>query len=150
MELGLGLDWVREESFYVLDNLSDHLPLHETTVFHLLNLVNSKGSKILVTCSTPIKAYEIVPDLQSRLLSLIQLDIILHPSSVRAILSKIMEDKQLVIKETVIDYLLTRFSRDIREVAAFLENLNARSLQQKRPISIPFIRQALLEVERRE
>jgi len=52
----------------------------------------------------------------------------------------------LPLPEEVISYLMTRMRRDLRSLTAVLDRIDQVSLELKRPITLPLLRQALKEV----
>jgi DnaA family protein len=51
--------------------------------------------------------------------------------------------RSLRLSDEVVAYLLTRLPRDLASLNAVLESLDRYSLQTKRPVTLPLVRQAL-------
>jgi DnaA family protein len=49
------------------------------------------------------------------------------------------------LSDEVMDYLLTRFSRDLQHLMALLERLDEFSLSQRRAITVPLLRRMFEE-----
>jgi DnaA family protein len=45
-----------------------------------------------------------------------------------------------------VDYLLRRYSRDIKALVTLMDDLDKRSLSAKQKVTIPFLRQSLSEM----
>ena len=56
----------------------------------------------------------------------------------------------MALEEELIRYLLTRFERDMGTQIAVLDALDRYSLQQKRPITLPLLKEALRSLGERE
>ncbi|MCZ7563552.1 MAG: hypothetical protein M5U08_06820 [Burkholderiales bacterium] len=56
----------------------------------------------------------------------------------------------LRLGEGVLAYLLTHLPRDMATQSAVLDALDRYSLEQKRPVTLPLVREALAELERGE
>ena len=58
----------------------------------------------------------------------------------RAVLRQAADARGVFLGDEVMDYMLTRFSRDLGSLMELLELLDGYSLQTKRPITIPLIK----------
>jgi DnaA family protein len=56
----------------------------------------------------------------------------------------------MAMEEELIGYLLTHFKRDMGTQTAVLDALDRFSLERKRPITLPLLKQALHSLARRE
>ncbi|MFM8609505.1 MAG: DnaA regulatory inactivator Hda [Burkholderiaceae bacterium] len=61
----------------------------------------------------------------------------------RTVLHQAADTRGLALGDDVIDYMLSRFSRDLGSLMELLEQLDLYALQTKRPITIPLIRSML-------
>lgn len=117
----------------------------ETQMFHLHNLVLEMGHQILFTGTGPVAAWGIsLPDLNSRLLGapLARLDVP-DDTLLSMLLVKLFADRQLMTKPNLISYLLPRIERSFAAAIAVVEQLDAASLAQKRPITRELARHVL-------
>jgi DnaA family protein len=64
---------------------------------------------------------------------------------VRAVLRREADRRGLFLSDDVIDYLLTRFARDLKHLMAMLERLDAFALLHKRAPTVPLLKQMLTE-----
>ena len=63
----------------------------------------------------------------------------------RATLRREADRRALFFSDDVMDYLLTRFSRDLKHLMALLDRLDEFSLATKRAITVPLLKQMLAE-----
>jgi len=63
----------------------------------------------------------------------------------RAALRREADRRALFFSDDVMDYLLTRFSRDLKHLMALLDRLDEFSLATKRAITVPLLKQMLAE-----
>ena len=64
----------------------------------------------------------------------------------RAVLRQAADERGVFLPDEVMDYMLTRFSRDLASLMQLLQQLDGYALQTKRAITIPLIK-AMLESE---
>jgi len=71
---------------------------------------------------------------------------LLDESQRRAVLRQHAEARGVFLKDEVMDFILTRFSRDLGSLVQLLDALDVYALQNQRPITIPLIKSMLQEV----
>jgi DnaA family protein len=69
----------------------------------------------------------------------------LAEAEVRATLRRVADQRGIFLSDDVMDYLLTRFARDLKHLIAQLDRLDAFSLATKRQITVPLLKQMLAE-----
>ena len=69
----------------------------------------------------------------------------LGEAEVRAALRREADRRGIFLSDEVMDYLLTRFERDLKHLMAQLDRLDEFSLATKRAITVPLLRQMLVE-----
>ena len=109
----------------------------ETQMFHLHNLALEMGHQILFTGTGPVAGWGIaLPDLKSRLMGA-PLALLEPPDDtlLSMLLVKLFSDRQLNTKPNLISYLLPRIERSFAAANAVVEQLDAASLAQQRPIN---------------
>lgn len=119
----------------------------EETLFHLYNMAKENGRSLLLTMrSTPTKLDFAIPDLASRLRAA-PVALIRPPedSLLAAILVKLFYDRQLQVGEDVIRYILPRMERSFAAARDLVQRADTVALAQKRPISVPLMRQVLAD-----
>ena len=129
----------------IIEDIEKLLPQHEEKIFHIYNnIMNGKGS-LLITSAKPIISLDIkTPDLRSRLSAATIINI-LQPDNelLKALLFKHFSDMQITVSTSVIDFLIPRIERSFESVYNVVELINKRSLESKRNITIPFIKEIL-------
>ena len=65
----------------------------------------------------------------------------------RAALRREADRRGLFLSDDVMDYLLTRFERDLKNLMAQLDRLDTFSMATKRPITVPLLKMMLAEEE---
>ena len=69
----------------------------------------------------------------------------LSEAEARATLRREADRRALFFSDDVMDYLLTRFARDLKHLMALLDRLDEFSLATKRAITVPLLKQMLAE-----
>lgn len=118
----------------------------ETTLFHLYNLAKENGRTLLLTMRVPPARLSFaLPDLASRLRA--APGVAIHAPDetlLGAVLVKMFADRQLQIGEEVLHYILPRMERSFAAARDLVEKADRRALAEKRPVSVPLIRQVLM------
>lgn len=121
----------------------------EEALFRLYNQVRDSGGCLLISGNrTPANLGLALPDLLSRLgwgatYQLQSLD----DAARQRLLLQIAGEKGMELKTDAAEYLLRRYSRDIRELVSLMEMLDERSLAAKQKLTIPFLRQSLSAIK---
>ena len=68
---------------------------------------------------------------------------VLSETERRAVLRQVADTRGVFLGDEVMDYMLTRFARDLGSLMQLLEHLDLYALQTKRAITIPLIRSML-------
>jgi len=71
---------------------------------------------------------------------------LLDETQCRAVLRQHAEGRGIFLKDDVMDFILTRFSRDLGHLMALLDQLDGYALQTQRPLTIPLIKAMLHDV----
>lgn len=109
-----------------------------------LAVENGRPGKLLVAADQPPAALRLREDLRTRLGS--ALIYRLRPLSDEeklAALSAQAADRGLKLSREALTYLMNRSSRDMRSLTALLAALDHYSLEHKRPITLPLLREVL-------
>lgn len=117
----------------------------ETTLFHLYNMLKERGGSLLLTsCVVPSALEFAVADVASRLRAA-PVAAIYPPGDevLSAVLVKQFYDRQLKVGADVVRYVLPRMERSFQAVRDLVARADALALAQKRPISIPLMRDIL-------
>lgn len=108
----------------------------EAALFHLLNAVReSRGHLLLTARSTPTLLWPTLPDLASRLRAAPVAR--LEPpdeATARAVLVKLLDDRQLRVEADVVEFLARRSERSLGAIRALVEALDRESLARGRAV----------------
>jgi DnaA family protein len=119
----------------------------EAALFHLYNQARDRQCQLLVSATAAARGLPFqLPDLSSRLSSGITYrHRPLTESQQAQLLSQLASRQGLSLPETVSHYLLQRYTRDTHKLVALMHDLNQASLSTQRPLTIPFVRNYLLQ-----
>jgi len=112
---------------------------------HLWNLSNKltrSGAPLLMGSRTPVEeTFSDNPHLQSRIKSGLVFRLEPPEDAIRmVIVDKLARDRNVRVSREVIHYLISRKSRNIKELAGILDVLDHTSLEHKRRITVPLIK----------
>lgn len=129
---------------FVFDNFQDFLT-DQRWLFDFYNIAKEKHRSFLITDITPPALWNIsLPDLKSRLNLLPVVRISSHSDKLLfKVTKKLVRDYDIEIADSVVKYILTMCKRDIPEISRILKTLDKLSLQQKKPLSLNFVRKYL-------
>jgi len=127
-----------------IDNL--FIKLIEEDIFHIINHCKNENLKIFITSNLNINQYNFkLTDLKSRLKTFYHVSI-LNPDDemVKIILTKLLNEKQFIIKNPeIFDFLIKRIERSYQSIYNIVKALDNLSLQKKRQLTIPLIKEIL-------
>jgi DnaA family protein len=116
----------------------------EIALFHLFNRLRAAGGRLLSAARQPPRRLSLREDLRTRLGSgLVYRLLPLSDEEKRAALAAQAAARALPLPPGALDYLLSRAERDMRRLAALLGALDRYSLEHKRPITLPLLREVL-------
>jgi chromosomal replication initiation ATPase DnaA len=120
----------------VLENLAEDR-FDEAALFHLINLAREDRAYVLITArSAPVNWRIGLADLTSRLraLPVVALE---SPDDalLRAVVVKLFADRQLVVDESLVGFLVTRIERTFAAARAAVALLDREALRLKRPVT---------------
>jgi len=135
------------ECNFVIDNFDYHFlhPRNYDWIFHFLNIAEEKNRFFLILSRQHPTTWNIgLKDLSSRLQALPMVKIRTPEDDLLVKISqKIAGDLGITIPNNVIMYILKIIDRNVSSVAGVLSSLDKLSLQQKKSLSIPFVRGVL-------
>jgi chromosomal replication initiation ATPase DnaA len=120
----------------VVEDLTEgEIPEH--ALFHLLNLAREEEAFVLLTArSAPVTWNPALRDLTSRLRALPVVALAAPDDALlRSVIVKLCADRQLVLDESVVGYLVTRIERSLEAARTAVATLDRAALQQKRPVT---------------
>ena len=113
-------------------------PRAERALFHLHNMLASRGGHLLLAARAPVRDWGIaLPDLASRLLAATHVSLGAPDDALlAAVLGKLFADRQLKVPDTLIPYLLARMTRSLAAAQTLVARLDAESMARKKPVSL--------------
>jgi len=138
-------DFIKPNGNYILEDL-DRLNLEEEKLFHLINIVNEKGAKLLITSKKPVNDFFFeINDLQSRFNNIVNFKIkLLDNKAKKLYITKLFSDKQLSIDEKIIDFLIKNTGFVYKDIYETIEKIIKLFSQGKRKkITVKFIKDSI-------
>ena len=127
----------------LIDNLIFY---DQEKIFHIVNNCILNNSKILITSDIKINSIDFkFNDLSSRLKTFSNLEINQpNDEMLLAILTKLLVDKQFIINSNeIFEYILRRVDRRYQGINEIVKKLDIISLEKKRQLTIPLIKEIL-------
>lgn len=123
----------------------------EEALFHCFNQIRARGGRLVVAAlDVPSRLSLSLPDLQSRLGSGLIYGLNLQDDDLKAqALMKQAQSRGLTLADDICRYLLRRYGRDMSSLMSILNQLDKASMQAKRRLTLPFVRQVLNDVTTR-
>ena len=133
-------DWI------VLDDCQALDEAQQQAAFALFVDAGAQGAVVLAAGSVPPVDLAVREDLRTRLGwgHVFALEPLAEPE-VRSALRREADRRGTFLSDDVMDYLLTRFARDLKHLMAQLDRLDEFSLSTKRAITVPLLKQMLAE-----
>jgi chromosomal replication initiation ATPase DnaA len=132
-------------------SLEDLTPgqVDEPALFHLLNLVREDEAFLLITAKSRLDLQQhALPDLASRLRAVPVIELAAPSESLlAAVLVKLFADRQLLIDEDTVAYLVTRMERSLAAARHMAANLDRAALSRGRRITRQLASEVLKEGE---
>ncbi len=132
----------------VLDNVEEVIAGDaelQRRLFHLYNMLRERRGYLLVAGRQAPARWDIaLPDLKSRLATLPVFELGAPDDAlIEAVLVKMFADRQLKIAPEVLRYILPRMERSFESARALVDAIDSFSLEQRRDITIPLVRDVL-------
>jgi DnaA family protein len=133
-------------SLYLLDDC-DRLPAAaQIDAFALFNQIREHGAYMVSTGPVPPAVLPVREDLRTRMgWGLIYQIHGLSDDEKIAALTHAAEARGLPLSASVLPYLLSHFKRDMRSLSTMLDALDQYSLETQRPVTLPLLRDLLLQ-----
>jgi len=131
----------------LLDDVHLYTAVQQHAAFNWFVNAQSLQRGVLAAGALPPADLKVREDLRTRLAwgHVFQLSVLSEPER-RAVLRQAADARGVFLGDDVMDFMLTRFSRDLGSLMQLLEHLDGYALQTKRAITIPLIK-AMLEDE---
>jgi DnaA-homolog protein len=142
------LPWRPEEgvSLMVLDDCDELDSGQQQAAFALFIEATAHGAPVLAAGRVPPVDLPLRDDLRSRLgWGHVYALVPLTEEQTRAALRREADRRGIFLSDEVMDYLLTRFARDLKHLMSQLDKLDEFSLANKRLITVPLLKQMLSE-----
>jgi len=148
--LGAGhpLPWQPDEgaSLVVLDHCDQLDADQQQAAFALFIEATTHGAPVLAAGRVPPIDLPLRDDLRSRLGWGHVFGVVpLSEAETRSALRREADRRGIFLSDDVMDYLLTRFARDLKHLMSQLDRLDEFSLANKRAITVPLLKQMLFE-----
>jgi DnaA family protein len=135
-------------SLYLLDDCNELSPQAQIDAFALFNQIREHGAYMVSTGPVPPKVLPVREDLRTRMgWGLIYQIHGLSDDEKIAALTHAAEARGLTLSASVLPYLLSHFKRDMRSLSTMLDALDQYSLETQRPVTLPLLRDLLLQSE---
>ncbi len=125
--------------------------LDENALFHAINFAREHSASILITTREFPARWPIrLPDLVSRLKGCETVE--LSPPDdglLRAVLVKQFADRQIVVDERVVSYMMTRIERSFATLRDLIEEIDRRALAERAEVTRPFVARVLADFKGR-
>jgi DnaA family protein len=132
----------------VVDDVETLDAASQIGLFNRINEARQSGGAVLVAGNAPPPQLPLREDLKSRLAwGLVYHVKPLTDDERTAYLRAEAVRRGIRIPEEVINYLLTHVRRDVPTLLAIIDELDRTSLELKRPVTLPLVKEALKEME---
>ena len=118
----------------------------DENLFHLINHCKLNNLKMYFVSSVDINTYDFkFKDLYSRLREFLYLEIESPDDEMcKMLMIKLFSDKQIIIKNNeIFDFIFKRLNRTYLDIFIFIEKLDRLSLEKKRQLTIPLIKEII-------
>jgi DnaA family protein len=131
----------------LMDDVHLYTAVQQHAAFSWFVQAQSLQRGVLAAGALPPADLKLREDLRTRLGwgHVFQLQVLTEPER-RAVLRQAADARGIFLGDEVMDFMLTRFSRDLGSLMQLLQQLDAYSLQSQRAITIPLIK-SMLESE---
>ena len=137
-------DLINSDHNIIIDQLNSKC--NEEELFHLINYCDTKKLKILIISSLELNNLKFKTlDLISRLKTFVNANI-LNPDDdmLLNILTKLFIEKQFIINgEEIFEFIIRRTNRTYADIIYLVQKLDKLSLEKKRQLTIPLIKEIL-------
>lgn len=133
-------------SLYLLDDCNQLSGQAQIDAFALFNQIREHGAYMVSTGPVPPAVLGVREDLRTRMgWGLVYQIHGLSDDEKIAALTQAAEARGLTLSASVLPYLLSHFKRDMRSLATMLDALDQYSLETQRPVTLPLLRDLLLQ-----
>jgi len=135
-----------DTTLYLLDDCDRLGPQRQIDAFALFNQIREHGAYMVCTGPVPPALLQVREDLRTRMgWGLVYQIHGLSDDQKIAALTTAAEARGLTLSASVLPYLLSHFKRDMRSLSTMLDALDQYSLETQRPVTVPLLRDLLLQ-----
>ena len=129
---------------YLLDDCEQLPPISQIAAFNLFNQIREQGGYLVSAGTLPPARLEVREDLRTRLgWGLIyQLHGLTDEDKIAALMQS-AQARGMAVSPAILSYLLTHYRRDMPSLSRMLDAIDHYSLETKRPITLPLLRDLL-------
>jgi DnaA family protein len=139
-------DYDERWAVVLLDDCDRLSPQRQIDAFALFNQIREHGAYMVSTGPVPPGVLGVREDLRTRMgWGLVYQIKGLSDDEKIAALTQAAEARGLTLSASVLPYLLSHFKRDMRSLATMLDALDQYSLETQRPVTLPLLRDLLLQ-----
>jgi DnaA family protein len=137
-------DFSENWAVVLLDDVHLYTAVQQHAAFNWFINAQSLQRGVLAAGTLPPADLKLREDLRTRLGwgHVFQLQVLSEPER-RAVLRQAADARGIFLGDEIMDFMLTRFSRDLGSLMQLLEQLDGYALQTKRAITIPLIKSML-------
>jgi DnaA family protein len=133
-------------SLYLVDDIDRLSPERQIDAFALFNQVREHGAYMVCAGPVPPAVLPVREDLRTRMgWGLVYQIHGLSDDEKIAALTQAAEARGFTLSASVLPYLLSHFKRDMRSLSTMLDALDHYSLETQRPVTLPLLRDLLLQ-----
>jgi DnaA family protein len=128
-----------------IDDIEQLDERQQASLFRILNLIQASQASFILMCGKTAPAnLKLREDLRTRIAwGLVYQLHTLSDQDKMAALKQAAQDRGLVLSAEILEWLLKRFFRDMPSLMGLLDALDAYSLETKRAITLPLVRELL-------
>ena len=135
-----------EVDLYLLDDCEKLSPVAQIDAFALFNEIRANNAFMVCSGAVAPAVLPVREDLRTRMgWGLIYQIHGLSDDEKIAALTHAAEARGLTLSASVLPYLLSHFKRDMRSLSTMLDALDQYSLETQRPVTLPLLRDLLLQ-----
>jgi DnaA family protein len=132
----------------VVDDVEKLDETFQISLFNAINEARQSGGQVLAAGNAPPPLLPLRDDLKSRLAWGLVYHVKPLTDEERATYLRAEAGRRgMRVPDEVVGYLLTHVRRDLPTLVAILDELDRMSLELKRPVTLPLVREALKEME---
>lgn len=144
MNVATEIDYSSEISLYLLDDVQNLNDEQQIAAFNLFNQVKENNAFLIAAGTAPPALLKVREDLRTRLgWGLIYQIHSLTDEEKMAALEVAASARGIALPPGVLSYLMTHYRRDMPALSKMVETLINCALENKRPITLPLLRELL-------